>query len=337
MAQSLEELKAENAAAEAAESEKPEEKATEEEAPEQGEEESKTEEEAEEASDDFDEEDAAFMQSEEQSSGEDDGDDGDGEAKFTDSDVAAVRRKYQGRLKAETEEKDEWKEKYLALKAQQGNPESNSQSQPSRMPKLIDFDYDEKRYEAAMTAWVRQTSSSANQEESEANSQAEAQQKAKKALDEHYQRVDELTTQFKISDEVYQKADTDFRQAVEDIIPNAGDTITDSLIVRLGKGAERVIFHLGRNPSKLEKFKNLLREDSSGISASMMLGELRTELVSKKRESRAAKPSAKLNGDASSSGSGSKLKRKYENTEDLQTRINIKREAKLQGIDVSGW
>ena len=84
--------------------------------------------------------DEAWMQSDKQRSEEDDDAD-DSEKKFTDGDVAAARRKLKGKLQEKTDESDEWKEKYEKLKAEGGSPEEKLDLAPekNRMPKLSDL------------------------------------------------------------------------------------------------------------------------------------------------------------------------------------------------------
>lgn len=227
--------------------------------------------------------------------------------------------------------------------AQGGKPENQKEEAPSnRMPKLADFAYDEVKYEQAMTNWVQENAAAASRKVSSENSQANAErevaEKTSEAVNGHYQRVDELVTKSNIAPEVYQAADTAVRKVVESVLPQNGDTVTDGIIARLGEGSEKVIYFLGRNSGKRGEFERLLRDDPSGISAAMMLGQLKNDLsAGKKRGSNAPKPSDQLGGDAGGSESGSKLKREYENASDLQTRISLKRKAKQSGVDVSGW
>ena len=355
MAQSLEELKELNRAEEEKESEQANNQVATDKIPKKLKTDEKPEaetEEDEDLSDDEDEDDEStegedWMQSDEQTSEEED-DEEEVEAKFTDGDVAAVRRKLKGKLQKERDEKEILAEENARLKAQlagksEGNQEQMAQAPAkNRMPRLADFAYNEDRHEEAMANWIQQNAVAASQRGSSENSQAEAQAKAaektEKAVDDHYLRVNELVKKSNIAPEVYTAADTSVRQIVESVVPNGGDVITDGIIARLGSGSEKVIFNLGRNKVKREQFHKLLVEDPSGIAAAMMLGELKTSLLGgKSRGSNAPKPSGQLNGDGGGSTSTSKLKRQYEKAGDVQTRFNLKREAKNKGIDVSGW
>ena len=286
--------------------------------------------------DDLDEDGDEWMRSDEQRSGSN--------AKFTDSDVANVRRKLKGKLQKEKDEKDVLAEENAALKAQlAGNSGGNTNQRPSapvKMPMLSEFGYREADYQAAMRKWVQQEAAATHQNIAKETSQTEAQRRAyeqsQKSLDDHYARAGKLVEKANIEPEVYQKADTAVRNAVESVLPNGGDTITDGLIARLGEGSEKVIFFIGRNSAKQVELIESLRNDPSGISAAIMLGQLKTKLSTQNRDSGAPSPGSKVNGDGSGGVNVNKLKRKYESG-DVQTRINIKRQAKKDGVDVSGW
>lgn len=344
MAQTLEQLKAANAAEEVAQVQ------TTEETPKV---EPKAEPEVDEPENSFDEEitgDEPWLQTDEQTSDGDD--DGGTAAKFTDSDVANVRRKLKGKLREEQEKSKSLEEEVAELKALiaagKTSPVQRQQrpgvpNKPPKVPKLSDFGYDEERYNVALANWVQQQNAASSQQQAQKAQEQEqireTQRKLNEAVDNHYTRANDLVRKANIDPEVYRKADSEVRKAVDSVIPNGGDSITDGLIQRLGDGSEKVLYYLGRNKSKLDLFVNKLREDPSGVSASIMLGQLQSEVIgSTNRGSNAPSPSRQLSGDGGSKESASALKRKYQRAgDDIQKRIDIKREAKRNGIDVSGW
>ena len=295
-----------------------------------------------------------WMQTDDQTSNDDDK---DGEAKFTDGDVAAVRRKLKGKLQKEKEEKEGLEAKVADLESKLQTLSGGNQNQqqqtpsqermPNRMPRLEDVGYDQDRYEVAMARWVQSQTAQTLQQVTTNQSQTEAKQqviaKTEKAVDDHYQRASSLITEANIDPEVYKTADTSVRLAVEEVFPEMGDSITDGIIARLGEGSEKVMYFLGRNKAKKAEFIASLREDPSGVGAAIMLGALKSQVAgSNNRVSNANKPSTQLNGDAGRSEAASKLKRKYtaasgNDAAAVQKRINIKRDAKAQGVDVSGW
>lgn len=275
--------------------------------------------------------------------------DGDGK-KFTDGDVAAVRRKFKGKLHAEQEKNSGLEEEISRLREENARLSGGGQSQQQApgqverkpMPMESDFGYDREQYSSAMKEWIRQEHSVLNQEhskESAATAQmTEAAAKTEKAVGEHYQRVDALVKEAGISDDAYEQADLTFRKVVDDVSPGNGDSIADGIIARLGKGSEKVVFSVGVNKTKRATFQRKLQEDPSGLSAAMYLGELNKEFQGAgKKSSNAPAPGARLEGDAGGSENASKLQRQYEKETDLQARISLKRKAKQQGINVDGW
>ncbi len=277
-------------------------------------------------------------------SDEDDPDEEGGEAKFTGSDVAAAKRKLKGKLQEKTDEAEALAKENEELRKrldQGGSQQEKDQGSP-KMPRLADFNYVEEDFEKAMQSWVQQNAVAATQKVNSETSQVEAKkaaaEKVRSDVDNHYLRAEELAKKSGISEEVYAAADTEVRKTVEAVIPNGGEAVTDGLISRLGEGSEKVIYFLGRNQAKRAEFEKCLRDDPSGISAAMMLGQLKTDLgASRKKSSSAPAPSDRIQGDQGESQASSKLKRQYEATDDLQTRIDLKRSAKAKGIDVSGW
>ena len=79
--------------------------------------------------------------------------------------------------------------------------------------------------------------------------------------------------------------------------------------------------------------------DPSGAQAVMYLASIQNKFsqAALKKRSGAPKPAPKLKGDKAS-GSGGKQKKQYDAAAgDPQTRIDLKREARKKGIDVSKW
>jgi hypothetical protein len=284
-------------------------------------------------------------------------DDEESEAKFTDSDIAAVRRKLKGKLKEEQEKSTtleqeiaELRSKLESVTSEKPQPSQQTAQQPSRdrMPKLADYGFDEDAYEVAMARWVQtqsaRTFDAVTNQTAKQQAEQAARQKTEQSLDDHYRRAITMVDKVLKGDSaVYQRADTAFRAAIEEVFPHQGDPITDGIIARLGEGSEEVIFHLGQNKQKRAELISSLREDPSGVSAAIMLGAIKTQInSSKKKTSSAPSPSSRLSGDAVGGQAVSKLKRKYDSASgndaaSVQKRIDIRREAKRLGADVSGW
>lgn len=336
---SLEELKAENAKTETAEEEQQSAAATETEEEEAATEDAQdTESEAE-----TDEEEGAkpdvedWMQSDEQAS------EGGGDKRFTDGDVAAAKRKLQAKLeKRHTSEVEELKRKIEALEKGRSTQQPADTGQKP-MPTLEAHDYDEAKYQKAMQDWVVNNAQSVTKSTLEQQRQEERQQQQRQALeqsvDSHYQRAATLAKEAGISDEVYQQTDLAVRQAIDSAMPGQGDLVTDQLISRLGEGSEKVMYYLGRNAGEREKLRTALTSDPSGLSAVILLGELKGRLSSPpKKTSKAPAPARRAEGGGTGGdGKVDKLRRAYQKETDTQKRFDMRRKAKQEGIDVSNW
>lgn len=329
----LEELKAENAADDAETEESPQE--SEEKAEEAGDE--KSEEETEETAESEEEEteeaeSEAWMQTDEEAD----------DKKFTDNDVAAAKNKLRAKLERKHDsEMEELQEENRRLKSQ-------GSSQDLKEPKRDDFadaEDPETAYQDARADW-RYTKRRATEQTEAAASETKQQQESTKkevnlAVDQHYVRATELAEKSGIKPEMYQSADLTVRQAIDSVFPNSGDMITDSLIASLGEGSEKVFYHLGVNKAKLAEFKNLLTSDKSGIKAASYLGSLRSELIApNKRKTNAPAPAKNANGDKQTNASERALKKAYDKADqagDVQARFDARKAAKAEGVDVSTW
>lgn len=273
----------------------------------------------------------SWMQSEEQTSN----------GEFTGSDIAAAKRKLRAKLEKKHEsELDELRAKIASLEA---NPaQAQPQTQVKAMPKLEDFDYDDTKYQAAMQQWVGDQVQTAVNTATSANTQTQQQQAAQAQLEaqvnSHYERAQKLANDNGIAPDVYQQADHAVRSAIDSVLPGSGDAVTDQIIAQLGDGSEKVLFMIGRNPSKREALISKLKNDPTGIQASMYLGELKaTASAPTKRKTQAPAPSRKVTGDDSGGVSEQALKRRYNSAKDPQARFDARREARQAGIDTSKW
>lgn len=336
MTQSLKELKAENAKAEEETATTPqvEEVETEEEAVEEESEQLDEPAEAEEGeAEETETED--WMQGDDQPS--------NAEKKFTDSDVAAARRK----MKAKLEKKDDENERLRAENERLKNAGSQSLEVGAK-PKREDFDDNDDPEEAfieALTDWKIEKSTATTVSNQASNSAKQKQQQqlaqTEKAVDQHYERAVGLAEKSGISAELYQSSDLTVRQMIESIYPKAGDAITDALIASLGDGSERVFYNLGVNKARLGELKSRLEADPSGVKAAMYIGQLNAELKApQKRKTNAPKPASQIKGDEQGGSKASAAKRKYSEAHkkgDTAAAFRIKREAKKAGANTKEW
>lgn len=262
--------------------------------------------------------------------------DAEEEKKFTDGDVANARRKLKAKLEAKHESELAQRDKELEeLRAAQ-----STQGVAPKKPTREQFDFDDDKYDEALIEWLDNKSAvSARSREQEARIKEQARRAAEDVearVNSHYERAEKLLKESNIEPDLYRAADLAVREMIDRVLPTQGESITDNLIARLGEGSEKAIFFLGRNQQAQSSFEKKLRDDPTGLEAAMYMGELKSRFnAPKTRVSNAPKPAKGINGDSSTTTS--KLKRDYEKATDVQTRFNIKREAKAKGVDVKSW
>lgn len=261
---------------------------------------------------------------------------------FTGSDIAAAKRKLRAKLeKKHNSELEELKAELEALKA--GNVQQVFKPEPTvkAKPKLEDFDYDEAQYESALSEWIEnKVNSQISAVSKSANlktQQEAAQRKFTESIDNHYERAAVLVKDAGIDPEVYQQADAAVRTAVSEVRPQDSEIVVDQLIDKLGEGSEKVMYYLGRNRQAQELFKAKLLSDPSGFSAFGYLVELKATKTQKPViKSKAKKPSVRIQGDAKGDTVDAFYKQ-YKKAKGVQDRLNIKFDAKKAGIDTRNW
>jgi len=283
----------------------------------------------------------AWMQTEEQTS--------EGSDNETVVPLAAhtkMRGKLKGRIGEQDEELEKLRTENAALKQGRAAPAQETAT-PAAMPTLEGSEYDEAKYQQALSGWMAQQVQAqvaqATQASAQTATQTQAAQQLDQAVDGHYQRAAKLAEESGITPELYQNADTVVRQTIESVLPKMGDIVADNMIARLGEGSEKVMYFLGRNKTAQEKLRSSLVTDPTGISAAIYLGELKRDVVQPtKRVSRARKPATQIQGDegGSAKGEAKKLKDSYNSAHKRnngQAAYNAKKAARAAGIDVSKW
>ena len=269
-------------------------------------------------------------------------DEGNGERKFTGSDIAAAKRKLKLKLESRNSEVDELKQQLEQMKQQLQQPGSNAQQQGFRKPSRDQFDNAEDPDEAyldALTDWKLATKI----QQSQGIAQQQQRQRAvEESQNRHYTAAAKLISEHGISEDIYRQADLNFRRGLDEVKPGAGDLIATELIAQLGEGSEKVAFMLGRNRSKMAQLQQALIEDPNGIKASIMLGQMKAEIsMPRKNIRQAPAPTRNIQGDASGSGNNAKrMKKQYESFHkngDGQAAFNARRAAKKAGVDTSNW
>ena len=273
---------------------------------------------------------------------------------FVPNHEAAKRRKKNQALRGELQEKDseldDLRKQVEAL--QSGTAPKAEQEQVALVrPTREQFDYDDDAYDAAVDNYydakldrkIDSRTKDSTEKANQANQQQAFADNQKKNLDAHYERAGKLVEDGKLTEESFRNADTLVRKALDSIKPGYGDMLTDSLISTLnslGDGSEKVMYQLGVNPAKLQELQNKLITDPSGLSASMFLGQLQAKAQTpSKRRSQAPTPGSKVEGEGGNNGNVSTLQKQYNkiDSNDIQARISFKRQAKKNGTDTNNW
>ncbi len=283
----------------------------------------------------------AWMQTEEQTS-----EGSDEETVVPLSAHTKMRGKLKGRIGEQDQELEQLRTENAALKQGRAAPAQETAT-TAAMPTLEGSEYDEAKYQQALSGWMAQQVQAqvaqATQASTNTAAQTQAAQQLDQAVDSHYQRAAKLAEGSGITPELYQNSDTVVRQTIESVLPKMGDVVTDNMIARLGEGSEKVMFFVGRNKAAQEKLRSSLVTDPTGISAAMYLGELKRDMITpKKRVSLAPKPATQIHGDegGASQGTAKKLREKYQSAHKRgqgQAAYNAKKEAKQAGVNVSDW
>ena len=271
-------------------------------------------------------------------------DESEGEKKFSDGDIAAAKRKLKAKLSKELDDKDD---EIARLRSQlQGgaqDPQAGSVD-IGPMPTLEGCEYDDAKYQQALTDWHDKRTDAKIAAASNTRQQSEAQKVAQaehsRLIDSHYDRAAKLAQDSGIKPETYQASDLAVRQAVDSVpaLKGKADDVVDFMIANLGEGSEKLMYYMGRNAEARNKLVNALQADSTGVKAGILLGEMKGKLTQPlKKTSKAAKPAKRAEGDTSASDSGATFKRKYDRAKTPQQRFDIRSEARKSGVNVSHW
>ncbi len=338
MEQSLEELRAENAAAEAANAPVPQTGADEaDDTAAAGE------------TDTNDHADVQGDQQDQQAEPEDwmKGDDQEsqgGDKKFTDKDIGAAKAAL--RAKLDRQHQSELDQLRADLEAERNKRVTPT---PSDEPKRDDFWEAEDPDKAYMAAWVSweldnriAKQQTGNQQYEQQRRQLEARQKIDTGVEQHYERAAVLAAASGISPDLYQSADRKVREAIQGVFGGeSGEHVTNALIAKLGEGSEKVMYKLGVSPKALAELTAKLRDDPEGLQAAMYLGRLSAEITSPARKtSNTPAPATNVQGDANTKDLSAGLLRRYQEAHkrgDTQAAFDIRSEAKGKKINVSSW
>ena len=265
----------------------------------------------------------------------------DDDPKFTDNDVALAKRKYGAKLERKHEAE------VAKLKAQIAQLEAGgTQQAPATepLPTLEDHDYDPQKHAQAVAEWHQRQATQTAQAQAQQTQQQQQQQqiaeRREREVNDHYLRAEKLTKDSGITPEAYQATDRTVRELFDSVSPGNGDDVMEDVISTLGEGSEKLMYYIGRNPAIQQALKEKLAADPRGFAAVAYLGELKQSVNKpQKRKTQAPRPAAQTNGKPGGAGGGS-AKRQYDKAHkdgNFQKALDIKFAAKEKGINTSAW
>lgn len=263
----------------------------------------------------------------------------------------SVLAKTRSKLKAKVSERDDeiskLRQELEQLKNGSAQPQKAVSNELPPRPTREQFDWDDDAYDQAVDEWqlkqFEAIQQSKQQESNVAKQQQEVQDRINQATESHYQRAEKLVESGVISSDAYLKADTAVRKSLDDLYQGQGDQVTDAMIMQLnslGEGSEKVMYYLGQNPSALKTLKEKLQSDPTSMQAMLYLGTLQSKVTSAptKKTTSAPKPGTQLSGSKSTRvNSAQKKYQAAHKSGNTQLAFNIKREARQAGVDTSNW
>lgn len=223
------------------------------------------------------------------------------------------------------------------------------QSEPTP-PNLKDFedDYGDINYQAFNEANAKYTQDLVDyrlesKTSTSSKTQAEEAQTAEleSVVNSHYERAEKLVKDGLVSADSYSKADKKIVETLESKLPGKGRLGADYMIQQISKvsdNPEKLWFKLGVDENLLgQVLDDFSKGESEGIIHLMKVDKEISK--PKKIRSKAPAPAKEVKGNASVKSSAALAKR-YKSAHkkgNSQEAFNIRREAKHNGIDVSNW
>lgn len=267
------------------------------------------------------------------------------ERKFTDKDIGAAKTKLRAKLEREHQSELQRLQAELEAERQKHVLQPAQVGQRPTREQFFDKDDPDEAFAEALVDWKLKSQSvqqATQQQQYEQQRKAlEQRQQIEASVDQHYERAAQLAEKSGITPEAYQSADLRVRSAIDQVFPGGGDSITDALISNLGEGSEKVFYNLGVNRARLTELESLLKQDPTGLKASVWLGKLSAELSAPtKRTSNAPAPATQIRGDRNTTEAGRAIHKQYKEAHssgNTQKAFDLKRKAKAQGINTQTW
>ena len=146
-----------------------------------------------------------------------------------------LRQKMQGKIAERDERIDSLEAEVSALRKGPGSL-PKVEGLPPR-PKREDFGLDDDAYDEAVDAWndakFDSKLKSHTDNQAQKNSVSSKMQAIDTAVNQHYEAVEKLVAEGKVTEAEYHNADQEVRSAIEEVLTKRGDIISDVLISRL--------------------------------------------------------------------------------------------------------
>jgi len=157
-------------------------------------------------------------------------------------------------------------------------------------------------------------------------------------VDQHYDRVEALVASGKITVEKYKAAEANVVEKLNQMT-GAGEAVMKKFVASIGAGSEKVITHLGTNGAAQQRLEQELKRDPSGIAAAIYLGGLREKFNSAPatKPKTAPAPDVALKGKAPVTTADKAAYDKAHAAKNYDKAFAIKLAAKEKGINTSEW
>ena len=204
------------------------------------------------------------------------------------------------------------------------------------LPDLYDdFNGDRVKYSQAINEYFNKV----NQQNQQAVQAEQQTLKQKQVEQERALRLAKRSAEFIKTTKLNEDKATDFIQSgIESLdaltgISGGGLYLLDSV----GDDSEKLAYYLGKNPSELNRIKEWLEEDSTGLKAIANMTRIVTQKLKPKtsKSNKSLEPDEPLTGSTSTKGASNDLQRRYDTETDFDKLVAIRAEAKRKGVKLN--
>jgi hypothetical protein len=239
-------------------------------------------------------------------------------------------------------ENEQLREEIEALKAgmvtQKPQPKPQQQRPTPILPDLYeDFNGDRAKYSQAINEYFNQV----NQQNQNAVQAQQQTLKQKQVEQDRAVRLAKRSADFITASKLNEDKATDFIQCgIESL-----DTLTGInggglyLLDSVGEDSEKLAYYLGKNPAELNRIKEWLEEDSTGLKAIANMTRIVTQKLKPKtsKSTKTLEPDEPLTGSTSTKNAG-ELQRKYDDAisrGQMDKIMAIRSEARSKGVQLN--